>query len=58
LRCLRRRRRRKQRDGLGGDSLAASGEAQALGRLGRLHHAFGEALREEQMSRELDLLDP
>jgi hypothetical protein len=30
----------------------------ALGRLGRLHHAFGEALREEQMSRELDLLDP
>jgi hypothetical protein len=30
----------------------------ALDRLGRLHHAFGEALREEQMSRELDLLDP
>ena len=29
-----------------------------LGRLRRLHHAFGEALREEQMSRELDLLDP
>jgi hypothetical protein len=29
----------------------------ALGRLRRLHHAFGEALREEQMSRELDLLD-
>jgi hypothetical protein len=30
----------------------------ALGRLRRLHHAFGEAIREEQMSRELDLLDP
>jgi hypothetical protein len=30
----------------------------ALGRLRRLHHAFGEALRQEQMSRELDLLDP
>jgi hypothetical protein len=29
-----------------------------LGRLRRLHDAFGEALREEQMSRELDLLDP
>ena len=29
-----------------------------LGRLRRLHHAFGEAIREEQMSRELDLLDP
>jgi hypothetical protein len=29
-----------------------------LGRLRRLHHAFGEALREEQMSREIDLLDP
>jgi hypothetical protein len=29
-----------------------------LGRLRRLHRAFGEALREEQMSRELDLLDP
>jgi hypothetical protein len=29
-----------------------------LVRLRRLHHAFGEALREEQMSRELDLLDP
>jgi hypothetical protein len=29
-----------------------------LGRLRRRHHAFGEALREEQMSRELDLLDP
>jgi hypothetical protein len=29
-----------------------------LGRLRRLHHAFGEALREEQLSRELNLLDP
>jgi hypothetical protein len=29
-----------------------------LGRLRRLHHAFGNALREEQMARELDLLDP
>jgi len=29
-----------------------------LGRLRRLHRAFGDALREEQMSRELDLLDP
>jgi hypothetical protein len=29
-----------------------------VGRLRRLHHAFGEALHEEQMSRELDLLDP
>ena len=28
-----------------------------LGRLRRLHHAFGEALREEQLSRELNLLD-
>ena len=31
---------------------------EALGRLRRLHHAFGEALREEQLSRELDVLDP
>jgi hypothetical protein len=31
---------------------------QALVRLRRLHRAFGEALREEEMSRELDLLDP
>jgi hypothetical protein len=31
---------------------------QALGRLRRLHHAFGEALRKEQRSRKLDLLDP
>ena len=29
-----------------------------LGRLRRLHQAFGEALREEQLSRELNLLDP
>ena len=29
---------------------------QTLGRLRRIHHAFGEALREEQMSRELDWL--
>ncbi len=27
-----------------------------LGRLRRIHYAFGEALREEQMCRELDLL--
>jgi len=31
---------------------------QALARLRRLHDAFGRALREEQMSREIDLLDP
>ena len=31
---------------------------EALGPLRRLHHAFGEALHDEQMSRELDLLDP
>ena len=31
---------------------------EALGRLRRLHQALGEALREEQLSRELDLLDP
>jgi hypothetical protein len=30
---------------------------ETLGRLRRLHQAFGEALREEQTSRELDLLD-
>ena len=29
---------------------------ETLGRLRRVHNAFGEALREEQMSRELDLL--
>jgi len=31
---------------------------EALARLRRLHHALGDALREEQMSREIDLLDP
>lgn len=31
---------------------------ETLSRLRRLHQAFGEALREEHMSRELDLLDP
>jgi hypothetical protein len=30
---------------------------ETLGRLRRVHYAFGEALREEQMSRELDFLD-
>lgn len=30
---------------------------ETLGRLRRLHHAFGNALREEQLARELDLLD-
>ena len=30
---------------------------ETLGRFRRLHHAFGEALREEQMSREIDSLD-
>ena len=30
---------------------------EALGRLRRVHGAFGEALREERMSRELELLD-
>jgi len=30
---------------------------EALGRLRRVHYAFGEALREEQMFRELDVLD-
>ena len=29
----------------------------SLRRLRRVHHAFGEALRDEQMSRELDFLD-
>jgi hypothetical protein len=32
--------------------------AETLDRLRRVHHAFGDALREEQMSRELDVLDP
>ncbi len=31
---------------------------EAIERLRRLHRAFGEALRDEQLSRELDLLDP
>src|ERR1700741_4649159 len=31
---------------------------EALGRLRRLQSAFGDALRDEQLSRELDLLDP
>src|SRR5262245_23696628 len=31
---------------------------ETLARLRRLHRAFGEALRDEQMSRDLDLLDP
>jgi hypothetical protein len=31
-------------------------DAQTLGRLRRLHHAFGEALREEKLARELDWL--
>jgi hypothetical protein len=33
-------------------------DAETLGRLRRMHYAFGEALREEQMTRELDVLDP
>jgi hypothetical protein len=32
-------------------------DVETLGRLRRVHCAFGEALREEQMSRELDFLD-
>ena len=32
-------------------------DAETLGRLRRVHCAFGEALRDEQMSRELDFLD-
>jgi hypothetical protein len=32
-------------------------DEEALGRLRRLHRVFGDALREEQMARELDLLD-
>jgi len=31
---------------------------ETLRRLRRVHHAFGDALREEQFSRELDVLDP
>jgi hypothetical protein len=33
-------------------------DEEALGRLRRLHRAFGDALHEEQMSRALDRLDP
>ena len=32
-------------------------DEETLGRLRRLHHAFGEALREEQMTRDVDVLD-
>jgi hypothetical protein len=32
-------------------------DEEALGRLRRVHHAFGEALREERLSREIDSLD-
>ena len=32
-------------------------DEETLGRLRRVHHAFGEALREERMSREIDSLD-
>jgi hypothetical protein len=31
---------------------------ETLGRPRRVHHAFGDALREAQMGQELDLLDP
>ena len=33
------------------------GDKETLGRLRRVHEAFGEALREERMSREIDSLD-
>lgn len=33
-------------------------DGEALPRLRRVHHAFGEALRQEQRSREIDSLDP
>jgi hypothetical protein len=33
-------------------------DGQTLARLRRIHHAFGEALRDAQTSRELDLLNP
>jgi hypothetical protein len=33
-------------------------DEETLGRLRRLHHVFGDALRDELMSREIDLLDP
>lgn len=32
-------------------------DEETLGRLRRVHEAFGEALREERMSREIDSLD-
>jgi hypothetical protein len=32
-------------------------DEETLGRLGRVHDAFGEALRQERMSREVDILD-
>jgi hypothetical protein len=41
-----------------GDLLRDANALGRLRRLRRLHHAFGEALREEQISRELNLLDP
>jgi len=33
-------------------------DGEMLARLRRVHHAFGEALRKEQVSREIDSLDP
>jgi len=33
-------------------------DEETLGRLRRVHNAFGEALREERLSREIDSLDP
>jgi hypothetical protein len=33
------------------------GDKETFGRLRRVHEAFGEALREERMSREIDSLD-
>ena len=33
------------------------GDKETLGRLRRVHEAFGAALREERMSREIDSLD-
>lgn len=33
-------------------------DVETLGRLRRVHRALGDALREEQLARELDLLDP
>ena len=32
-------------------------DEQTLGRLSRVHDAFGEALRQERVSREVDVLD-